>query len=324
MLRVNSGWRMGLLAAGLAVAGASSAGADLVIDKNTQESGSTLPYAQTEIAFKYQGVVKDVFVKEGDHVDKDQPLMGQDTAEDQIEYQADLSVAKSTAAIDSAKAALVARKADVKAKQADLAAKTKEYERVKKVLDSGGSNNWEVDKAQDEMESAAASVDEARAMGDSAAADIAKAQLEQEQAQYKADHQKAHLGQMVRKSPIKAIVLSVTIEPGETVDPAKNTGITLVEIDTLKVEFFLPAIQAQKLALKQKLKVSYDGTSWKDAEVSFKAPVALAGAGGLQKIHLLLDNKDDLKAAGQSVVIQLPADIVAMRKSAVAAAESSK
>jgi multidrug resistance efflux pump len=246
-------------------------------------------------------------------------MIRQEDSEDQIELEADKDLAKSTAAVDSAKAALIGRTADLLSKQAEFKAKQLEYERVKKILDDGGGNNAETEKAKYEMDAAGAEIDAAKGMIDSAQADIKKAEADQGQAKYKAAHQQAHLEMMVLKAPTDAVVQSVNVEPGETVDPNSSKGgcITLVRIDIVQVEFFLPALQAQKLAKGQKLSVSYDQKEWEEATVQYVAPVASAPANGRETIHMDLLNPK-MKAAGQVVFIKLPADIAAMRPDHVA------
>ena len=209
--------------------------------------GTTIPVAETEINFKYPGIIKDVLVKKGDHVKAGQLLITQDDAEDQVELKADQSLAASDAGIKSAEAALKGREADLKSKKADREAKQLEYDRVLKILTDGGSNNWEVDKAKDELESAAAAVDAANGMIQSAQADIDKAKLEKEQAGYKAQHQEEHLKQMRRTAPADAIVQAVNVVPGDSADPNKTTAVVLEQIDVLEVECHLPAVEAELL-----------------------------------------------------------------------------
>lgn len=284
-----------------------------VILGTVQETGITMPLKEWTPLFKYQGVIRDVPVKEGEVVKAGQLLLAQDNQEELIELMADQKLATSNAAVASAKAALVGRKADLVSKQAEFEAKKLEYERVKKILDGGGGNNSEVDKAKYEMEATDASIDAARGMIASAEADIEKAHDEQDQAKYKADHQQAHLKLMEIRAQEDGVVLAVNVQPGDAADPNRQTPlITVVKIDLLKVEFHLPAVEAQKLKTGQKLRVSYDHKEWGEATVMPLPPVALAPAGGLQTVHMELSNPN-LRAAGQSIYIELPQDIVAQR-----------
>ena len=106
----------------------------------------------------------------------------------------------------------------------------------------------------------------------------------------------------------------------DAADPNRQTPlITVVKIDTLKVEFHLPATEAQKLKVGQQLRVKYSHEDWQQATVMPLPPVALAPAGGLQTVHMELPNPN-LRAAGQSIYIELPPDIVTQRNQETAAA----
>jgi len=288
--------------------GESAASPQVIVEKD----GTTLPMAETEINFKYQGIIKDVLVKEGDHVKAGDLLITQDDGEDLVEWEADKSLAASDSAVKSAEAQLVGREADLKSKQADYEAKKSKYEQVLKSFNDGAGNNWEVDQAKDEMASADAAVDAAKGMIESAKAEIEKSKLDKDQARFKALHQEEHLKSMRRTAPTDAIVQAVNVEPGASADPNKGSCIVLEQIDVLKVEFRLPAMEAAKLNLGQKIRVSYDAKEWEEVTVSFKAPKAIAPMGGWQTIHMLLPNPQ-MKAAGQAMYIELPAEIAAMR-----------
>ena len=288
--------------------------------ENSYETGITMPLKEWNPTFKYQGVIKEVLVKEMDTVKAGQVLITQDGREDEIELEADQKLSESPAAVNSAKAALEGRKADLVSKQAEYEAKKSDYERVKKIQEGGGGNDFEVDKAKYEMDAAAAAIDAAKGMVASSEADIEKAQVDQDQAKYKAQHQRAHVEMLKIVAAEDGVVQSVNVRPGDTADPSKPTApITVVKIDVLQVEFHLPAVQVQKLHKEQTLRVSYDKKNWQDATIKYLAPVALASADGLQTIHMDMPNPEG-KAAGQTVIVELPADVVAMRNDLAAAA----
>jgi multidrug efflux pump subunit AcrA (membrane-fusion protein) len=285
-----------------------------------QETGITMPLKEWSPVFKYQGVIKQVTVKEGDSVIKGQLLLEQETGEDQVELEADQALAKSTAAVDSAKAALVGRKADLISKQAEYGAKKKEYQRVKKILDDGGGNDFEVDKAKYEMEAADAAIDAARGMISSAEADIEKAAADQTQAAYKAKHQLEHLKALQILAQEDGVVQAVNVQPGDAADPNRQTTpITIVKVDVLKVEFHLPAVEAEKLKAGQKLRITYDHKEWDEATITKLPPVGLASANGLTTIHMELPNPKG-RIAGQSIYIELPPEIVTVRNDQATAA----
>src|SRR5205807_10043726 len=105
----------------------------------------------------------------------------------------------------------------------------------------------------------------------------------------KVKKQKDIIERMKLRSPMSGIVQSVDARPGEMVDPNKPPVITIVNNDPLVVEVNLPTAVSLRLKADQPMRVSYDKRDWKEANVSYLAPMADA-ASGFQTVHLALTN----------------------------------
>jgi len=135
------------------------------------------------------------------------------------------------------------------------------------------------------------------------------AQLEREVNQRKALQQRVKVEQMTVLSPVNGFVEQIELEVGDMTDPQKPV-ITIVQNDPLKVEFFIPTSQSQKLKVGQELQVRYPGEeAWKPAQVKFKSPVADT-ASDTQKIGLEMANSEN-RDAGLQVQVKLPDAVVA-------------
>lgn len=94
--------------------------------------------------------------------------------------------------------------------------------------------------------------------------------------------------------------------------------MTIVQNDPLKIEFFLPVAQANKLKEGQQLQVRYTPEeSWQPAELKYKAPFADAPSEH-QKIGLEMKNTDG-RDSGMQVQIKLPPELTPTAPAAAAA-----
>lgn len=263
--------------------------AGLARAETTIELANTLPadLKPIELRFKTPGVIKTVTVKEGDTVKVNQTLFEQDTSEEQDE----LEILK-----------LDATDIRVKAQEVNAEAKKAEYDKVKQVHDRGEQNDLELVKADAEWR-------------------LAKLTITQEQQDLlvkkaKVKKQEGIIDRMRLKSPIDGVVQSIDAHAGEMVDPNKPAVITIVRNNPLLVEVIIPTAASQKLELGRTLRVSYDRKTWKDAKVSYLAPMADVGS-GLQKVHLTLDNPEG-RASGLQAYVELPDDLTQAIKTAEA------
>ena len=140
-------------------------------------------------------------------------------------------------------------KVEIEAAQVAAKAKSVELDRVKKIYDSGGGNDWEYDKAQYEY--------------DHAKLEIENAQLQAELKKCKAQKQAIQVEQMRLTSPIDGVVQKNRCQGGRW-RPSRPTGRRLSSSRTTRcgLSFTSPAALAQHVATGQVLKVSYDSQAW--------------------------------------------------------------
>jgi RND family efflux transporter MFP subunit len=253
------------------------------------EIGNTLPadLKPIELRFKTAGVIAKVNVREGDVVKADQVLFEQDDKEERDE----LEILK----LDASDIRVEAQKVNAEAKKA-------EYEKVKQIHDTGAQNDLELVKAEAEWK-------------------LAKLTITQEEQdlrvkQAKVKKEEGIIERMKLKSPVDGVVQNVDAHPGEMIDPSKPAAITIVRNNPLLVEVILPTAASQKLKVGRAMRVSYDRKDWKEAKVSYLAPMADVGS-GLQKVHLTLENPE-ARASGLQIYVELPDDLTAAIKTAEA------
>lgn len=267
----------------VALGGLSVMGEEKPSEKNL-EVGITKPADEkpVELRFKGAGLIKSVAVKKGDAVKADQVLM----AQDDIDEQAELEIRKKDAT-------------DIRIKAAEVSADAKwaEFKRVKNIHDADGKNDAEFEKAQAEAKLADLNI-----VQEKQDLEVKKAKVEQQQ---------KIVNRMTLHSPTDGIVQAVEAHVGEMVDPSKPAVVTIVNNNPLIVEVNLPTAQSLKLKIDQPMRVSYDRKNWKEARVSYLAPMADA-ASGMQTINLKLPNPEN-QVSGLQIYVELPDTLVAAK-----------
>ena len=123
--------------------------------------------------------------------------------------------------------------------------------------------------------------------------------------------QQGIIDRMKLKSPIDGIVQAVEARVGEMVDPSKPPVVTIVNNNPLIVEVNLPTAMSQQLKPRQPMRVSYDMKDWKQATVTYLAPMADASS-GMQTVHLTLPNTEG-KSSGLQIFVELPEAVAAAK-----------
>lgn len=156
-------------------------------------TGTLEPTNKVEVGSELSGLVESVLVRENDHVKKSQVLARLDTS------RLEDAIRKSKAALASSQAKLAETQATLKQDGANLN-RLREVSRL-----SGGKV-----PSQSEMETAEATLDRARADVESARADVTQAQ-----ANLSTDETNLYKGSI--RSPVEGVVLTRSVEPGQTV-----------------------------------------------------------------------------------------------------------
>jgi len=112
---------------------------------------------------------------------------------------------------------------------------------------------------------------------------------------------------MTIKSPVDGRVESIETSVGDITDPQRPV-ISVVQNDPLKVQFFLPIAQANKLKVGADAQVRYPGeATWFPGKVMVKSPLA-DPASDTQEIDIEMKNADQ-RDSGMQVQVRLPAEI---------------
>ena len=266
-------------------------------------AGITQPMRRQEAKLQLNqiGIVKELAIKPGDHVRKGQLLVALDSSVEEAKWKEAELEAKNPARIEDAEATLKVKKVVLKRKES---------------AEKGSFSPSEIEEAQLDVIDAQAKLDIAH--------------LEQEKAKLEAEGEKNRVRQMTLLSPFDGVVESIDTSIGEIVSPQADRPVcTIVQNDPVSIEIRnMPAVQAGKLKIGDKLEVRYDdryiGTPvyeqrWAQAQVVYKAPVADA-ASDTQLVRLEMPNTRNVDS-GLQVVVKLPPSIA---NNAAAAAATEK
>ena len=245
---------------------------DLTIIVNA--TGNLKPTNQVDVSSELSGIIKSVNVDYNDHVKVGQILARLDATKLEAE------VRKSKASLESARAKVLQAQATSKEKQADL-------DRMRKVYSLSGGKV----PAQQDMDSAEAAFERARADESSAGAQVSQAQATLES-------DETNLTKASICSPINGIVLVRDVEPGQTVASSLSAPVlfTLAE-DLAKMELHVDIDEADV----GKVKEAQDATFTVDAYPNRTFPAHIAQVrygsettGGVvtYKAVLTVDNSD--------------------------------
>jgi len=233
---------------------------------------------RSELAFRQNGIVKQVLVKEGQKVKKGDLLIQLDDSIEVATWQSLEIQAKST---------LQEQAATIEFNEKSL-----EYQRQENLTKTHAGSQLELDRAKLEM--------------DTAQKKIQIAHEEQQYKTYDASARLAQVEQMKIKAPFDGEIEKITIHVGELASTDQNKPvITVVQSDPLNVVMDLPNSQADKLQTGDAMQVRYgEKQPWMEAQVSFISPAADAKS-FTRKVKLVMSNPNGI-APGHEVQVKLP------------------
>jgi HlyD family secretion protein len=206
--------------------------------------------------------VKEVLVEEGDLVRPGQVLVRLDavTLESQLaEAKASVAAAKEQVAV--ANATIVRQKSQIELAKI-------EAQRSKNLLEQNAGSQREYDVRRTSVETTTAALAEAQARLQSANEEVAVAEAKVATIQSRIDD-------ATLTSPVLGRVLYRLAEPGEVLGPG-GKALTIVNLDDVYMEIFLPAEQASrvKIGAESRLTVDYEPNRSAIGFVSFVSPEA--------------------------------------------------
>ena len=217
-------------------------------------TGNLFPTNEVIVGSELSGTTLEVYVDFNHHVTKGQPLAKLDSTK--LTQQTDIS----RAAVKAAQALVAQTQATVKESQAGLV-RQQELQRI-----SGGKVPAKLD-----IDTAVAATDRARANLQSAEAQVAQAQ-----AQVQVNEN--DLTKTIIKSPIDGVVLTRTIEPGQTVAAsftAPQLFVIAEKLERMKLEVAIAEADIGRVASGQKSSFTVD--AWPDR--SYDAVVSVVSYG---------------------------------------------
>jgi HlyD family secretion protein len=206
--------------------------------------------------------IKDILVDEGDLVHPGQVLVHLDT----VTLDAQLAAAKAQVASAQEQVAVV--NAAIQKSKSQVALAKIEVDRSEKLLEERASSQREVDVRRTTLETTNAALDEDRARLQTAQQQVAVAEANVATIQSRIDD-------ATLVSPVLGRVLYRLAEPGEVLGPG-GKALTLVNLDDVYMEIFLPAAEAAPLKVGGEGRITVDSQPGRSAPavVSFVSPEA--------------------------------------------------
>ncbi len=215
-----------------------------------------------DVAAKEPLRVKQILVNEGDLVKPDQVLVQLDTT------TLEANLAESNAGVAAAQERLALADASIAKQKSEIALATIELERSRKLVAEGAGSQRELDVRTNSLKTTQASLEQAEAQLKTAKEEVAVAKANAATVQTRIDD-------ATLKSPVTGRVLYRLAEPGEVLAPG-GKALTLVNLEDVYMEIFLPANEAAsvKLNTEARITVDYEPNRSIAGYVSFVSPEA--------------------------------------------------
>ena len=235
--------------------------------------------------------VQEILVEEGALVKPSQVLVRLDT----LTLESELTAAK--ADLEAAEERLAFAKAAIVKQKSEIKLATTEAQRSQNLVAEGAGSQRELDVRTRTVETTKATLTEAEAAVQSATQKVEAARANAYTIQTRIDD-------ATLKSPVTGRVLYRLVEPGEVLGPG-GKALTLVNLDDVYMEIFLPSEQAARLKLgsEGRVTVDYDPKRAVAGKVSFVSPEA-------QFTPKQVETKSEREKLMFRVKIQLPRELV--------------
>lgn len=235
--------------------------------------------------------VKEILVDEGALVKPGQVLVKMDTVTLQSEY------AEAQAAVQAAEERLAVAKAGIVKQKSEIDLAGVEAARSQRLVEQGAGSQRELDVRKTKVETTKASLGEVQA-------GLATAMEQVEVARRNAETIQTRIEDATLRSPVIGRVLYRLAEPGEVL-AAGGKALTLVNMDDIYMEIFLPSEQAAavKVGAEGRVTVDYEPKRAIAGRVTFVSPEA-------QFTPKQVETKSEREKLMFRVKIQLPKEVV--------------
>lgn len=249
-----------------------------------------LTVERIDVASLYAGKVEQVYVDEGDYVQKDQPLVRLSAS--QIEAQ----LAQAQAAEQQALQAVQRANAEIEAYQQQLDVAKLEYENAQNLRKDRLISSTELERRQANYQASQASLTGAMA---------AKAQAEANVLQAKAKvAEVADINDdLLIKSPLKGRVEYRLVDLGNVI-AAGGKVVSVLNLDDVYINIFLPAEQSNQVQLGDEARIVVDGI-----DKPFPAKVVYVAADA-QFTPKSVETAEERTKLMFKIKLQIPQDIV--------------
>ena len=263
--------------------------------------------------------VKQVLVDEGDLVRPGQVVVLLDTTTIEAELAKDeAAVAAARQHFNAAKAAIASANADIASanaavgqQQSEIRLAQTEADRQRRMLAENATSKALYDARQTSVETTKATLASTEAKADAAQARAGTAQAQADAAQQEirvalaeVQRTKSRINDATLVSPVTGRVLYRLVEPGEVLGPG-GKALTIVNLDDVYMEIFLPSDQAAalKTGAEARITVDFEPKAAAAAYVSFVSPQA-------QFTPKQVETKSEREKLMFRVKIQIPPELV--------------
>jgi len=245
-----------------------------------------------DIAAKEPLRVKDILVQEGDLVRPGEVLAHLDTA------TLDASLLEAKANVAAAREQLAVANAAIRRRMSDIRLAQIEADRSRKLVEENAGSQREADVRQTALETSQAGLAEDQAKLSVATEQVAVAWANVETIQ-------TRINDATLVSPVVGRVLYRLAEPGEVLG-AGGKALTLVNLDDVYMEIFLPSDEAARVKIGAEARLTIDAEPGRAAPayVSFVSPRA-------QFTPKQVETKSEREKLMFRVKIQVPKELVA-------------
>lgn len=233
------------------------------------------PYRSIEVAAAESGIIIGLHVKEGQKVEKDQPLA--ELNQDVLKVSVDIAKAHSEAV------------SAIRAAEAEIKLQTDRHARLVQLRAKDNATEDEVNRAQLEKDLA-----DARLLAAKEAFEVKRLEHERIRLQ---------LAQRTVRSPLNGYVVQVQREIGESVGLADPVVMTVVQLDPLLVTFPVPVSQLTGLKSGQTLRMKVVGRPEPiEGTLDLISPIISADSQTV-KVKVVIPNTDNRIKSGSKCVL---------------------
>jgi HlyD family secretion protein len=307
-----------------------------LIESKVTASGDVRPVKFYNLTAEVGGRVTDIYVREGDVVKAEQPLLRVDPtqqinatasqeavlrAQQQDAYSAEIQWRAAENSVNNVRTSIIAAEADVKRAEADLSLAESEYSRALEMTEAGIFPKSQFDTAKNRRDTSRANLESQKARLQQLAFQLknAEADVKRNEAFFRGAEERVNssranllnaqdiLNKTIKKSPINGVVSSLPVKEGEFVLANLNSSalMLIADMSNVNVEVKVDETDIGNVKIGQPAKVKIDalGESEIVGEVIEIGHSAVTRSG-----QTIVQNSNSQEAKDFKVVIKLKAE----------------